>query len=178
MVWWMKPQCLLHTCVMSHGLLVSVGETTFCCSASLQWLSILSKCNTQYKLSDLMIIWSRKHGTFFAKTTSKVHASSMNKYFCKRIYVAPITRQKQGAFYVWGKIYMNWFQCWIMTSIVYVESESGRYPMAQTSTESHESFCYPGNDDVVHDQRLPKYITPPSSSGPSTNARAAAVVQW
>ncbi len=73
---------------------------------------------------------------------------------------------------------MNRFQCWIMTSIVYVESESARYPMAQTSTESHESFCYPGDDDVVHDQLLPKYITPPSCSGPSTNARAAAVVQW
>jgi hypothetical protein len=64
-----------------------------------------------------------------------------------------------------------------MTSIVYVESESGRYPMAQTSTESHESFCYPDDDDVVHDQLLPKYITPPSSSGPSTNARAAAIVR-
>jgi hypothetical protein len=82
----------------------SVGETTFCCSASLQWLSMLSKCNTQYKLSDLMIIWSRKHGTFFLPRppVKCTPAAWIDKYFAKRIYVAPIIWQKQGAFYIWG----------------------------------------------------------------------------
>lgn len=105
---------------------------------------------------------------FFAKTTSKVHASSMNwQILCKAYIRSPHHMTKARCIlYMGGKVYMNWFQCWIMTSIVYVESESGCYPMAQTSTESHESFCFQGDDDVVHDQLLPKYITPPSSSGP------------